>query len=278
MRATVPLFLLTYQAFAASHPLPGDLVMTGPEVVTIGGQTLTLDYLRATLSQVPPKQLEMMRASGQLKEFIEQIAAAQLLYRRAIADGLHEDQLVRLQISIAERDALIKAYMGRVALKAATPAALRQEYEGNETYQQPQARVRVIVVETAEQAREISARLRAGFDFATLARTHSLDPSAPKGGDLGWIGATKATRELAEVALATSTTGLLEPAEMSRGYLVIEVLARRSAIPLEEVRDQLEAAIKQRAVKDLLEELRAQNPIQWQIDVENLEIKRFPGW
>lgn len=40
---------------------------------------------------------------------------------------------------------------------------------------------------TIEEARAIVRRLRAGGDFAELARLHSNDPSGPKGGELGYV-------------------------------------------------------------------------------------------
>ena len=62
-----------------------------------------------------------------------------------------------------------------------------------------QVRVRHILItlapdadETAQQAARVKidgilAEARAGADFAALARTHSQGPSAPKGGDLGFM-------------------------------------------------------------------------------------------
>ncbi|MBI3374954.1 MAG: peptidylprolyl isomerase [Betaproteobacteria bacterium] len=41
--------------------------------------------------------------------------------------------------------------------------------------------------EAAEEAKRLHQRLQKGADFAELARTHSSDPSAERGGDLGYV-------------------------------------------------------------------------------------------
>ena len=48
-------------------------------------------------------------------------------------------------------------------------------------------RAKHILVKTEEEARSILAKLKAGRDFATLARQYSMDPNAALGGDLGYF-------------------------------------------------------------------------------------------
>ena len=62
--------------------------------------------------------------------------------------------------------------------------------------------VRHILVETEEEAEEVLALLRAGEDFAELAKEHSQDPgSADKGGALGFNGRGSFVKEFEDAAL-----------------------------------------------------------------------------
>jgi parvulin-like peptidyl-prolyl isomerase len=47
--------------------------------------------------------------------------------------------------------------------------------------------VRIIVVETQEKAEHILGELKAGADFATVAKAESADPTAADGGSLGTV-------------------------------------------------------------------------------------------
>src|ERR1700688_2175417 len=50
--------------------------------------------------------------------------------------------------------------------------------------------IRIIVVDSRSEAEQILGRLRAGEDFATLAREKSIDPSSANGGSLGRLDPT----------------------------------------------------------------------------------------
>jgi NIMA-interacting peptidyl-prolyl cis-trans isomerase 1 len=75
------------------------------------------------------------------------------------------------------------------------------------------SRTRPTVTRTKDEARqradELLARLRAGSDFAELARAESDSPSAPRGGDLGSVTAQRLEPTFAAAAFA------LEPGETS---------------------------------------------------------------
>ena len=55
-----------------------------------------------------------------------------------------------------------------------------------------------ILVKDRKLAEELVKRLKAGGDFASLAREYSTCPSKSKGGDLGWFGEGKMVREFEE--------------------------------------------------------------------------------
>ncbi|MCE9570027.1 MAG: peptidylprolyl isomerase [Rhodocyclales bacterium] len=87
------------------------------------------------------------------------------------------------------------------------------------------------IVSEAEARRKLVAlkeRLDNGADFADLARLHSNDLSAAKGGDLGWLyqGDTVPDFEKAMDALKLNQTS--EPVQSPFGFHLIQVLERRT--------------------------------------------------
>jgi peptidyl-prolyl cis-trans isomerase SurA len=87
------------------------------------------------------------------------------------------------------------------------------------------------IVSEAEARRKLVAlkeRLDNGADFAELARLHSNDLSAAKGGDLGWLyqGDTVPDFEKAMDALKIGLTS--EPVQSPFGFHLIQVLERRT--------------------------------------------------
>jgi peptidyl-prolyl cis-trans isomerase SurA len=100
-----------------------------------------------------------------------------------------------------------------------------------------QTRVRHILVRTKEgvsdtQARDNLARLRervaGGTDFAELARVHSEDATAAKGGDLGWLSAGDTVPEFERAMNALRDNEVSPPVQSPFGWHLIQVLERRS--------------------------------------------------
>jgi len=61
-----------------------------------------------------------------------------------------------------------------------------------------QLTLQVIVVDSADKARQIRERLLNGEDFAAIAKKESIDPSATSGGNLGLIDLSTLRPELRE--------------------------------------------------------------------------------
>ncbi len=99
-----------------------------------------------------------------------------------------------------------------------------------------QTRVRHILIKVNEVVSESEAlhkmeglydRLRHGEKFAELARIHSQDGSATKGGDLGWIYPGDTVPEFERVMNELKPGEISRPVKSPFGYHLIEVLERR---------------------------------------------------
>jgi peptidyl-prolyl cis-trans isomerase D len=109
------------------------------------------------------------------------------------------------------------------------------------------------------RADALVAQLRAGADFATLAKANSADPgSAVKGGDVGFFERGQMVPEFEQKAFALNPGEIGEPVKTQFGYHILKVLEKRPAgyKPFEEVRGQLMMQlVGQRAKSDAREQI-----------------------
>ncbi|HHX75294.1 MAG TPA: foldase [Firmicutes bacterium] len=115
---------------------------------------------------------------------------------------------------------------------------------------------RHILVKEEEKATEILQQLKAGADFAALAKEHSSDPgSKEKGGDLGMFGTGVMVKEFEE-AVFSAPVGLIDRAvETSHGYHIIEVLEIQEAreVTFAEVEDKVREDLENEKIAAQLE-------------------------
>jgi hypothetical protein len=81
-----------------------------------------------------------------------------------------------------------------------------------------------------KKADDLLARLRAGADFAALAREHSTDPQKAQGGDLGFVHRGRLAEEF-DTALADAQPGaLVGPVQTIYGFHLLHVRAVRPPV------------------------------------------------
>jgi peptidyl-prolyl cis-trans isomerase SurA len=121
-------------------------------------------------------------------------------------------------------------------------------------------------------------RIRAGEDFAAVARDLSQAPSASEGGDLGWLRRGTVQPELERVALALQPGQVSDLVRTRAGYQILRVEERRGGglRPLEEVKEE----IRDRLANEQVESYRAQYVTELRkdavIDVRVPELKDAP--
>ncbi len=81
-------------------------------------------------------------------------------------------------------------------------------------------------VEALGTAREVLRRVRAGEDFAALARQYGSDGTAPEGGDLGWGSRSTWVKAFSDAAFGAKTGEIVGPVRTQFGYHLIKVLDR----------------------------------------------------
>ena len=104
------------------------------------------------------------------------------------------------------------------------------------------------VEEARKKAEDILKQVKAGANFADLAKKYSEDPgSAKNGGSLGWIGRGRTVPEFEKSAFSLPKGATSDLVQSSYGFHIIHVDDKQDAHTktLDEVKDQIEPLIKQ---------------------------------
>jgi peptidyl-prolyl cis-trans isomerase SurA len=144
-----------------------------------------------------------------------------------------------------------------------------------------QTRLRHILVRASEQISEGEALRRltdlrarivsGGADFAEMARVHSGDVTAARGGELDWVYPGDTVPEFERAYMALKIGEVSEPVRTPFGYHLIQVLERRSAEQSPERRRlQARQALRERkaddAYQDWLRQLRDQIYVELRLE------------
>jgi peptidyl-prolyl cis-trans isomerase D len=148
---------------------------------------------------------------------------------------------VESQVSVSEED-IKAAYAARV----------------DQFQQSERRRVRHILLDSEKAARDALAQLKAGADFAELARKLSKDSgSASAGGDLGLSGRDAFVKPFADAAFALQQGATSEPVKTEFGFHIIRVDAIEAGTTqaYDTVRASLETELRKDRAIELLSDL-----------------------
>jgi|SRR5450432_2191942 len=214
--------------------------------------------LKQRLAQNQPDSPELRAAVR------DELNTRELLVREAKKAGVEKNPAVKTEIDLAQQTVLVRAYMADY-LKAhpVSDAALRKEYDqikaqiGDKEY-----KVRHILVDKEDEAKEIIVALQKGEKFDKLAERSKDTGSKINGGDLDWNAPANFVKPFSDAMVALpkgkfTTT----PVQTQFGWHVIQVDEIRDAkVPsFDEVKPQLAQRMQGQVVDSYLKELRTKN-------------------
>ena len=249
-------------------------------------RSLTIEKLRAALTSwitVSDEEVDAEFRRRNEKVKLEFVALPAASFRAGLEPS--DDEIRRYfdahreEFRIPEKRRVKYVLIDIQSLRAKVPvseADLRRAYEENlDQYSTPeQVKASHILLKTGEgaaeeavrrQAEALVAKIRAGADFAELARRHSQDEATAKnGGDLGFFGRGAMVREFEEAAFSMAAGQVSDPVKTAYGYHIIKVVEKREAStrPFAEVRAQIEDQLRweraERQAERLAEEVAAE--------------------
>lgn len=214
--------------------------------------------LKERLAQGQPDSPELRAAVR------EELNTRELLAREAKKKGLDKSSDVKNQMDLSAQTVLVRAYVGDWLKANPIPdAALRKEYDTIKTQMgDKEYKVRHILVEKEDEAKDIIIELQKGGKFEKLAE-RSKDPgSKANGGDLDWNAPGNFVKPFSD-AMVKLPKGKFttQPVQTQFGWHVIEVDDIRDAkIPtFEEVKPQIMQRMQGQYLDTYFKELRAKN-------------------
>jgi peptidyl-prolyl cis-trans isomerase C len=217
--------------------------------------------LKERLAQGQPDTPEMRNAVR------EELNTRELLAREARKKGMDKTSDMKTQMDLAGQTVLVRAYVADWVQKNPIPESeLKSEYEkikaqiGEKEY-----KVRHILVEKEDEAKDVIAELQKGGKFDDLAKARSKDPgSKDKGGDLDWNAPASFVKPFGD-AMAKTPKGKFtpQPVQTQFGWHVIQVDDTRDAkVPsFDEVKPQLQQRLQAQWLDKYFKDLRTKNGV-----------------
>ncbi len=191
-----------------------------------------------------------------------------MLAREAKKQGLEKNSDVKTELDLSGENILANAYVGDWLKKNPVPeSALKKDYDDAvKAHGDKEYKVRHILVDKEDDAKEIITELQKGAKFDELAKARSKDPgSKDKGGELGWSSPANFVKPFGD-AIKSTPKGKFsaEPVHTQFGWHVLEVEDVRAAkdIPTyDEAKPQIEQRARNAWIEEHIKAMAAKNGI-----------------
>jgi len=220
---------------------------SGGAVATVNGQPISRSAFNSRLESSPMGRtvLQQMVQETLIEQYAKnnnitltdaELDARENQIKANFPSGSWDEMLKARGLTEADVRAAIReqAILDKALAKDVTvsPASIKQYFDKNHaTYDKPeQVTARHILVPTLALAQKVEADLKAGQNFATLAKQYSTDPgSKDKGGELGSFRRGQMVPAFDKYAFSAPIGAISPPIKSPFGYHIIQVESRQPA-------------------------------------------------
>ena len=240
-------------------------------LATVDGTEITLGQVVAASGRMG-EQMGAMPDEVLLENMLEQMVDQALLARTVSASVEDDPKSVTIELENGRRGLLAGSAIEAMLAEPIPEEELQAAYDESIATLEPAVEYNAghILVASEDEAKAIAARIEAGEAFADLAAELSLDPgSGAQGGDLGWFALGQMVPEFEQAVVSAEPGKLTAPVESQFGWHLILVNETRDVPPpaFEDVRGDIEGALRQQQIRGELEALRSAATIEI-LDVE----------
>lgn len=268
-RKTATLFVLALcVAGTGCKQQGGEAKKDGKGIVLaeVNGATITDTDFYKEQETLPPYLKPMTETPEGKKEMLDTMVVRELIMQQAQKDGIDKSPAVAAKLEDLKKRVIVEAFLKKKVEEAAnvSDAELQEFYKKNLDKFKTGEEIRAshILVKSEAEAKDVEKQLKGGASFDDLAKKHSIDGAAAKGGDLGWFGKGAMLPEFEQVAFGLKQGENSKIVKTKFGYHIIKLTGKRPAgtRAFEEVKDQIKAAIvpekQQETFKKLKDDLK----------------------
>jgi len=269
------ILLLTMAAAAAWAQAPA----ADPVVMTIGSEKITKSMFDAIIGSLSEQQQAQVQTPEAKRGLAEQIAELKMMAQEGRVRRLDQTPALQMKIVLQAETVLAQAAYAEMIKTPPTDAAMQEYYKEHEK-EWMEAKGRHILIrfegsrvparegkpelseeKALEAAKALRAKILAGGSFAELAKTESDDQgSGENGGELGSFAQGSMVEEFDKVAFEIPVGLVSEPVKSAFGYHLI-LIDSRGAKKFEEVKEEIEAAMKPEIGAKAVEALKAKTTV-----------------
>ncbi len=261
--AVLALSLLSLVACAKKPetPAPSTTAPAADAVATVNGTAITRDaydfYVKSlTRGAKDASQL----TPDQRNQVLDQLVSMQLMADQAAKDGLDKDPQTAAQLQVARMHLLADAESQKYLQgKEPTEQELQAEYNtAVASMDKTEYHARHILVASKDLADALTKKLKAGANFAALAKANSIDGSKTSGGDLGWFQASRMVKPFADAVKSLKKGEITpQPVQTQFGWHIIQLIDTRPLAPppFDQVKQQVETQLMQKKLQAYVEQL-----------------------
>ena len=220
----------------ASAALPAATFPASAEdkvVATVNGQPVTESDLAIADSEIGADMGTMPETQKRMS-LLEFLIDNQLFAEAADADKLGQGAEFENRLKYLKRRALRELYFEKVIKSSVSDADARKIYDEQVAKIKPEEEVsaRHILVESEEKAKELKEKIKAGGDFAALAKEHTKDTGSKEdGGNLGYFSHGQMVPQFEEVVFKLNKGDVSDPVKTQFGWHLIKIEDKRFKQP-----------------------------------------------
>jgi len=241
----------------------------------VNGDKLTV----SELDSLSPAGFEVTREN--LPKILDKWVSNALMYREALRRGLEKEPQVQAHLKRLERDYLVNELLDRLTanIKAGQDQMMRYFNQHRDEFSYEVKITRIVMADSLMAAQTL-AEIRAGTDFAKLAKERSQDLTLEPGQESRYFARSVGDPRMggdpamAEAVFALSPGQISDVIPSQEGYQIIRLVDKKKVkadVTFAEVRDEIDAILSYRrsqaVVDSVLTSLREKAKIELTPDV-----------
>lgn len=247
-----------------------------PIVAKVDGKDITrVDVYR--FIQTMPANLQQLPASTVYPMALEQVINVRLVQNKADASDVMESKEFAQELELSKQQIARNLFLQESVKGKVSDGDIKKAYKEyvSKIPDVEERRASHILLETQEKAKAVIEKLKTGETFEDLAKSVSIGPTGPKGGDLGYFAKEDMVPEFAKAAFSMKKGDVSkEPVQTQFGWHVIKVTdsRQRPKPTLEQLTPTLQAELGREALDKQIQSWRDSASIE-RFDINGKPLK-----